>query len=118
MHAAGIHTGTMNREKNRDTKERVCLYMFSELSAGSNGSFGLSRPETHTDRLVSKTITTHLHQEEGVREEGLTDLNTNTDGGSTRLKTTIKQCFRQERKMREKVKRQKESPEDKINVTG
>lgn len=70
--------------------------MLSEPPGGSNGSFGLSRPE-ETDTLASKTITTRLRQEEAVREEALPDLKKNTDGGSTqtefenqRLKIKIK----------------------------
>lgn len=42
-------TANAGEKKETPTQQResVRLYMFSELSVGSNGSFGLSRPKDH-----------------------------------------------------------------------
>lgn len=40
--------------------------MFSELSVGSNGSFPSQQTKGTQTGFASKTIATHLHQEEGV----------------------------------------------------
>lgn len=68
----------------------------------------------NADRSASNAIATHLRQEEGAREETLTDIKRNTDGGSARI---WKPGFGLKGNPREKARdRRKVSKKDEINV--
>lgn len=62
--AAGNHTEA--KKGNKKKRESVHLDMFSQLSVGSNGSFSSQQTKGTQTGFASKTIATHLHQEEGV----------------------------------------------------
>lgn len=96
---AESHTETENGGENTQTptqqRESVRLYMFSEMSVGSNGSLGLSRPKGTQTGPSQPTYNKERAWE--CREKSRWRL-------LTWLISTFTQCFTLKRNPREKVK--------------
>lgn len=99
------------KERHQHNKERVCVCICFLNCLWAQMGHLVSADQRITDRLASKTITTHLRQEEGVRGEREIQME-----AAHILENHFQAVFHTEKKPEGESERQRESPQDNINV--
>lgn len=114
MHIAGAHPGTVNgvkKNRRQHTKERVCVGVcFPSCLWAQMGRL------VPADRRKHRQVGHHNPPTPQGGGERRDDIKRNTDGGSAHMKTTFQTVFHTEKTAEGEGERQRESPEDGINV--